>query len=105
MVHYTTCYHYETNHTKQFCSYSSVTVDPGHFGNLMSRERSHGFYPITIATLDLLKELVAIVSPGEINGGFGIDDFVACVVFACRDVFTGYQKWHYVDLKEKQEIG
>ncbi|XP_028393540.1 nucleoporin NUP188 homolog isoform X2 [Dendronephthya gigantea] len=84
---------------------SSVTVDPGHFGHFMSRERSHGFFPITIATLDLMKELVAIVSPAETKGGSGIDDFVACVVFACRDVFTGYQKWHYGDLKEKQEIG
>ena len=32
-------------------------------------------------------------------------DFIACVVFVCRDVFNGHQKWYYGDLKEKQEIG
>ncbi|CAB4003098.1 Hypothetical predicted protein, partial [Paramuricea clavata] len=84
---------------------SSVTIESGHFGMLMARERSHGFYPVTIATLDLIKELVAIVLPTETNGGSRINDFIACVVFVCRDVFTGYQKWYYGDLREKQEIG
>ena len=87
------------------CPFSSVTIESGHFGMLMARERSHGFYPVTIATLDLIKELVAIVSHTETNGGSRINDFIACVVFVCRDVFTGYQKWYYGDLREKQEIG
>ena len=71
----------------------------------MARERSHGLYPVTIATLDLIKELVAIVSSSETSGGSKINDFIACVVFVSRDVFSGYQKWYYGDLKEKQEIG
>ncbi len=69
----------------------------------MARERSHGLYPVTIATLDLIKELVGVVP--ETSGGSRINDFIACVVFVCRDVFTGYQKWYYADLREKQEIG
>ena len=86
--------------------FSSVTIDPGHFGIVMARERSHGLYPVTIVTLDLIKELVAIVSSSaETSSGSKINDFIACVVFVCRDVFTAYQKWYYGDLREKQEIG
>ena len=58
-----------------------------------------------MATLDLIKELVAIVTSPETSNGSRITDFIACVVFVCRDVFNGYQKWYYGDLKEKQEIG
>ena len=85
--------------------FSSVAIDSGHFGVVMARERSHGFYPVTIATLDLIKELVTIVSPPETNAGPRINDFIACVIFVCRDIFTGYQKLYYGDLREKQEIG
>ena len=90
---------------KYFFHFSSVTIDSGHFGTVMARERSHGFYPVTIATLDLIKELVAIVSSPETSSGSKITDFIACVVFVCRNVFNGFQKWYYSDLKEKQEIG
>ena len=74
---------------------------------MIARERSQGSYPVTLATLDLIKELVAMVLPGEANnaGVPGMNDFIACIVFVCRDIFNGYQKWHYRDLREKQEIG
>ena len=82
-----------------------MSIDSGHFGIVLARERSQGFYPVTMATLDLIKELVAIVTSPETSNGSRITDFIACVVFVCRDVFNGYQKWYYGDLKEKQEIG
>ena len=55
----------------------------------------------------MIKELVAMVTPAETNNGNvpRMNDFIACLVFVCRDIFNGYQKWHYRDLTEKQEIG
>ena len=82
-----------------------MTIDPGHFGLVLARERSRGHYPVTLATLDIIKEFLPGMCCAEATNGSKINDFVACIVFVCREIFTGYQKWFYNNLKEKQEIG
>ena len=81
---------------------------PGNFGAILStKERPVGYYPITMATLNLLLRLIHGISIAEDMESQPISflDLAACLVFVMREVFTGFHKWRFGGLRDREEIG
>ena len=58
-------------------------------------------------TLNLLLKLIHGISVAEDADDQPISflDLAACLVFVMREVFTGFHKWRYTGLKDREEIG
>ncbi|RMX38057.1 hypothetical protein pdam_00003086 [Pocillopora damicornis] len=81
---------------------------PGNFGAILStKERPIGYYPVTMATLDFLLKLIHGMSNAEESGNRAISiiELAACLVFIMREVFTGFYKWRFGSLRDREEIG
>lgn len=81
---------------------------PGNFGSILStKERPVGYYPVTMAMLNLLLKLIHGISIAENIESQPISflDLAACLVFVMREVFTGFHKWRFAGLKDREEIG
>ncbi|XP_074626303.1 nucleoporin NUP188-like isoform X2 [Acropora palmata] len=94
----------ETDKTKiDFLSPSA-----GNFGSILStKERPTGNYPVTTATLNLLLKLIQGISVAKVTNIQPINflDLAACNLFVMREIFTGFHKWRYVRVKDREEIG
>ena len=66
-----------------------------------------GHYHVTMATLNLLLRLIHGISLAEDSDSQPISflDLAACLVFVMREVFTGFHKWRFAGLKDREEIG
>ena len=66
-----------------------------------------GYYPVTMATLDLLLKLIHGISIVEDADSQSVSflDLAACLVFVLREVFTGFHKWRFARIKDREEIG
>ena len=66
-----------------------------------------GCYPVTMATLNLLLKLIQGISVAEDSDSQPINflDLAACIVFVIREIFTGFHKWRYAGVKDREEIG
>ena len=66
-----------------------------------------GYYPVTMATLDLLLKLIHGITIVEDADGQPVSflDLAACLVFVLREVFTGFHKWRFAKIKDREEIG
>lgn len=66
-----------------------------------------GYYPVTMATLNLLLKLIHGISISEDADSQPISflDLAACLVFVMREVFTGFHKWRFAGIKDREEIG
>ncbi|XP_068699835.1 nucleoporin NUP188-like isoform X3 [Montipora foliosa] len=85
-----------------------LSTAPGNFGSLLStKERPMGCYPVTMATLNLLLKLIQGISVAEDSDSQPINflDLAACIVFVIREIFTGFHKWRYAGVKDREEIG
>lgn len=81
---------------------------PGNFGAILStKERPIGYYPVTMATLNFLLKLIHGMSNAEETGNQAISivELAACLVFIMREVFTGFYKWRFSSLRDREEIG
>ncbi|CAH3134960.1 unnamed protein product [Pocillopora meandrina] len=81
---------------------------PGNFGAILStKERPIGYYPVTMATLNFLLKLIHGMSNAEETGNQAISivELAACLVFIMREVFTGFYKWRFGSLRDREEIG
>ncbi|RUS75550.1 hypothetical protein EGW08_016675, partial [Elysia chlorotica] len=76
-------------------------VNQGLYGTILAgTECAQGVYMVTMATLDLLTELVQASSKeGKEN------ENLAGVLFILREVFPRYYKWRYVDIGHRKSIG
>ena len=87
---------------------SFLSAAPGNFGAILStKERPVGYYPVTMETLNLLLRLIHGISIAEDADDQPISflDLAACLVFVMREVFTGFHKWRFTGLKDREEIG
>ncbi|XP_071948123.1 nucleoporin NUP188-like [Antedon mediterranea] len=76
----------------------------GHYGNLLHRhEQPSGVYPVTLAYLNLLNQLVMGLS-SNVDIAVG-QDLLASVVFMQRDIFTVFHKWRYNTFSDRETIG
>jgi len=94
----------ETDETKV----EFLSTAPGNFGSILStKERPLGYYPVTMAMLNLLLKLIHGISIAENIESQPISflDLAACLVFVMREVFTGFHKWRFAGLKDREEIG
>lgn len=85
-----------------------LSTAPGNFGAILStKERPVGYYPVTMETLNLLLKLIHGISVAEDTDDQPISflDLAACLVFVMREVFTGFHKWRFTGLKDREEIG
>ena len=85
-----------------------LSTAPGNFGAILStKERPVGCYPVTMETLNLLLRLIHGISAAEDADEQPISflDLAACLVFVMREVFTGFHKWRFTGLKDREEIG
>lgn len=85
-----------------------LSTAPGNFGAILStKERPVGYYPVTMETLNLLLRLIHGISAAEDADDQPISflDLAACLVFVMREVFTGFHKWRFTGLKDREEIG
>ncbi|KAJ7394471.1 hypothetical protein OS493_000282 [Desmophyllum pertusum] len=85
-----------------------LSTAPGNFGAILStKERPVGYYPVTMATLNLLLRLIQGISIAEDTDGQPISflDLAACLMFVMREVFTGFHKWRFTGLKDREELG
>lgn len=85
-----------------------LSTAPGNFGAILStKERPVGYYPVTMETLNLLLRLIHGISVVEDTDSQPISflDLAACLVFVMREVFTGFHKWRFTGLKDREEIG
>ena len=66
-----------------------------------------GYYAVTMETLNLLLRLIHGISIAEDADDQPISflDLAACLVFVMREVFTGFHKWRFTGLKDREEIG
>lgn len=81
---------------------------PGNFGAILStKERPIGYYPVTMATLNFLLKLIHGMSNAEETGNQAISivELAAGLVFIMREVFTGFYKWRFGSLRDREEIG
>ena len=91
-----------------FVLLSFLSTAPGNFGAILStKERPVGYYPVTMETLNLLLKLIHGISITEDADDQPISfvDLAACLVFVMREVFTGFHKWRFTGLKDREEIG
>lgn len=87
---------------------SFLSPSPGNFGSILStKERPTGNYPVTTATLNLLLKLIQGISVAKVTNIQPINflDLAACNLFVMREIFTGFHKWRYVRVKDREEIG
>ncbi|XP_015771074.1 PREDICTED: nucleoporin NUP188 homolog [Acropora digitifera] len=85
-----------------------LSPSPGNFGSILStKERPTGNYPVTTATLNLLLKLIQGISVAKVTNIQPINflDLAACNLFVMREIFTGFHKWRYVRVKDREEIG
>lgn len=85
-----------------------LSTAPGNFGAILStKERPVGYYPVTMATLNLLLRLIHGINVAKDTDSQPISflDLAACLVFVMREVFTGFHKWRFTGLKDREEIG
>ena len=85
-----------------------LSTAPGNFGVILStKERPVGYYPVTMETLNLLLRLIHGISVAEDTDSQPISflDLAACLVFVMREVFTGFHKWRFTGLKDREEMG
>ncbi|XP_048580591.1 nucleoporin NUP188 isoform X2 [Nematostella vectensis] len=99
--------------TSAHTSHNQSTVDSIHIahGNLgailNAREQPSGHFPVTVATLHLCLQLVCGIGQAheDVEQPVNFLDLAACVVFVIREVFTGFHKWRFTDVKDREEIG
>ncbi|XP_078374534.1 nucleoporin NUP188-like isoform X2 [Oculina patagonica] len=88
---------------------TKVDTAPGNFGAILSnKERPVGYYPVTMATLNLLLRLIHginVAKETDDSQPISFLDLAACLVFVMREVFTGFHKWRFTGLKDREEIG
>ena len=60
-----------------------------------------------MATLNLLLRLIHGINVAKDTDSQPISflDLAACLVFVMREVFTGFHKWRFTGLKDREEIG
>ena len=60
-----------------------------------------------MATLNLLLKLIQGISLAKVTSIQPINflDLAACNLFVMREIFTGFHKWRYARVKDREEIG
>lgn len=61
-----------------------------------------------MATLNLLLRLIHginVAKETDDSQPISFLDLAACLVFVMREVFTGFHKWRFTGLKDREEIG
>ena len=66
-----------------------------------------GYYPVTMAMLNLLLRLIHGIGIAKDADTQAVSflDLAACLVFVMREVFAGFHKWRFAAVKDREEIG
>ena len=85
-----------------------MSIEAGNFGVILNyKERPIGSYPVTIATLRLFLQLLQGIGFLQEREEQQVNflDLSACEVFILREVFSGFHKWRFTKIEDREQIG
>lgn len=86
----------------------TLSIEGGNFGVILNyKERPIGYYPVTIATLELFLQLLRGIGYLQEREEQPVNflNLAACEIFILREVFSSFHKWRFTRMEYKEKIG